>query len=175
LICFNVSLPPSKPNRFCPFEQALNLEDLDGVPVSLSIRGRTYRRACRTAKSRDLFCIASSAERPNGGIQKYILEGRQNHLEELFKHYMRTLVHTTYIVIISGQEYYSGLADNLIFHNESTFSGAPINELVNEIYEECFRDGAINKMIDFLSIRRHLIWREEFLFFITLLNSRVSQ
>jgi hypothetical protein len=94
------------------------------------------------------FASPAQLNDPMEGFKNIFWKGDRIIWKNLFKHYMRTLVHTTYTVMIFGKEYKSNLADNLISHNESTFSGAPINELTNEIYEECFRDSTVNRLIN---------------------------
>lgn len=119
------------------------------------------------------FASPTQLNDPMEGFKDIFWKGDKIVWKNLFRHYILCLIQTTYFVLISGNEYESKHADNLIFHSESTLPAAPIREIVTEIYDECFGFRDVKNLIEFLSGRKHLIRREEFLFFMTLLNTRV--
>jgi hypothetical protein len=118
------------------------------------------------------FASTEQLNDPMEGFKDIFWKGDKIVWKNLFKHYILCLIQTTFIVLISGKEYKSELADSLIFHSESTLPAAPIRDIVTEIYDECFGSRDVENLIEFLAARKHLIRREEFLFFITLLNTR---
>lgn len=119
------------------------------------------------------FASPAQLNDPMEGFKDLFWKGDKIVWRNLCKHYVLCLLQTTLVVFISGSEYSPELADNLIFHTESSLPEAPIKGLLAEIYRTCFEDENVNQIIEFLASRSNLIRHEEFTFFIKLLNSRV--